>query len=75
MARRSTSPRTTSTRHNLANWRGTGDAKGAFQAFEMLVQQMVRVLGPDHPGTLATRHNLANWRGEAEDAAAHQSTD
>jgi hypothetical protein len=38
-------------------------------AFEELLTDCLRVLGPDHPDTLATRYNLAHWRGEAGDAA------
>jgi hypothetical protein len=38
-------------------------------AFEELLTDYLRVLGPDHPYTLTTRHNLARWRGEAGDAA------
>ncbi|WP_010359683.1 tetratricopeptide repeat protein, partial [Streptomyces acidiscabies] len=34
-----------------------------------LLDDFLRVLGPDHPDTLATRHSLARWRGEAGDAA------
>jgi hypothetical protein len=46
-----------------------GDAAGAVAAFEQLLTDWERVLGPDHPGTLTTRNNLAWWRGEAGDAA------
>ncbi|MGK5559421.1 tetratricopeptide repeat protein, partial [Actinomadura kijaniata] len=45
------------------------DAAGAATAFEELLADRLRVLGPDHPDTLTTRHNLAYWRGEAGDAA------
>ncbi|HSV66346.1 MAG TPA: tetratricopeptide repeat protein, partial [Mycobacteriales bacterium] len=61
---------TLATRHNLAYWRGeAGDAAGAAAAFEVLLADDLRVLGPDHPDTLATRHDLAWWRGQAGDAA------
>ena len=33
--------------------------------FRQLLDDRVRVLGPDHPDTLATRNNLARWLGEA----------
>ena len=32
-------------------------------AFEELLTDRLRVLGPDHPETLTTRANLARWRG------------
>lgn len=62
------------TRHNLADWRGeAGDPVGAADAFEELLTDRLRVLGPDHPDTLWTRHNLAHWRGHGRDlsGAAH----
>ncbi|MGW2108321.1 tetratricopeptide repeat protein, partial [Streptomyces sp. NPDC001948] len=63
-------PDTLATRHSLAHWRGNaGDAAGAVAAFEELLADRLRMLGPDHPYTLATRSNLAYWRGEAGDAA------
>ncbi|MFF3959540.1 DUF3710 domain-containing protein [Streptomyces sp. NPDC001890] len=63
-------PDTLATRHSLAHWRGeAGDAAGAVAAFEELLADRLRMLGPDHPYTLATRSNLAYWRGEAGDAA------
>jgi hypothetical protein len=37
-------------------------------AFEQLLPDRLRVLGPDHPDTLSTRHELAGWKGEAGDA-------
>ena len=44
-------------------WRGeAGDAAGAFAELEMLLPDMPRVLGPDHPDTLKTRSNIAFWR-------------
>ncbi|MEV7395297.1 tetratricopeptide repeat protein, partial [Streptomyces sp. NPDC091215] len=36
-------------------------------AFAELLDDRLRVLGPDHPDTLTTRNNLAYWRGEAGD--------
>ncbi|MFE7216075.1 tetratricopeptide repeat protein [Streptomyces sp. NPDC001698] len=33
-----------------------------------MLDDMLRVLGPDHPRTLAARSNLAQWQGEAGDA-------
>jgi hypothetical protein len=30
-----------------------------------LLNDQIRVLGPDHPDTLATRNNLASWLGES----------
>lgn len=34
-------------RSNLGLWRGAGDAAGAFAELEMLLPDMLRVLGPD----------------------------
>ena len=42
---------------------------GAITAFEQLLTDRLRVLGPDHPDTLITRSNIALWRGEAGDPA------
>jgi hypothetical protein len=43
-------PDTLSARLNLARWRGrAGDPAGAAEAFEALLDDRVRVLGPDHP--------------------------
>ncbi|GLZ77472.1 hypothetical protein Afil01_22790 [Actinorhabdospora filicis] len=36
-----------------------GDATGAAHAFEELLPNHLRLLGPDHPNTLTTRNNLA----------------
>ena len=59
-------PRTLTTRHNLATWRGqAGDPAGAAAATAELLDDRLRVLGPDHPDTLTTRHNLAYWQGKA----------
>ncbi|MEN3541424.1 tetratricopeptide repeat protein [Microbispora sp. ZYX-F-249] len=41
-----------------------GDAAAAVAAFEQLLADRQRVLGPDHPDTLFTRGMLARWRGE-----------
>ncbi|MEU0391869.1 tetratricopeptide repeat protein, partial [Streptomyces sp. NPDC006208] len=46
-----------------------GDAAGAARAFAELLDDELRVLGPDHPATLGTRHNSIWWRGQAGDAA------
>jgi hypothetical protein len=43
-------PDTLATRHNLAQWQGkAGDEAGAATAFEDLLADCLRVLGPDHP--------------------------
>ncbi|MGW2112625.1 tetratricopeptide repeat protein, partial [Streptomyces sp. NPDC001948] len=42
-------------------------AAGAAAAFEELLADRLRVLGPDHPDTLTTRSNLAYWRWRAQD--------
>lgn len=39
-----------------------GDPAGAAAAFEDLLTDRLRVLGPDHPNTLTTRNNLAYWK-------------
>jgi hypothetical protein len=53
------------TRSNLAYWLGmAGDPAGAVAAFEELLADHLRVLGPDHPNTLTTRNNLAHWRDQ-----------
>ena len=40
----------------------------AIEAFEALLADEIRVLGPDHPNTLRTRRSLASWleRGQEE---------
>jgi hypothetical protein len=38
-------------------------------AYEALLTDTRRVLGPDHPDTLATRNNLASCRSQAGDRA------
>ena len=42
-----------------------GDMAGAADAYEELLADRTRVLGPDHPDTLNTRGNLAYCRAEA----------
>ena len=37
----------------------------AISAFEQLLPDQLRVLGPDAPDTLTTRHNLPPWLAEA----------
>ncbi|WP_232295589.1 tetratricopeptide repeat protein [Parafrankia sp. EUN1f] len=64
------------TRGNLAGWRGqAGDPAGAATAFEQLLGEFLRVLGPDHPHTLNTRHKLALCRGQAGDPAGAVSSE
>jgi hypothetical protein len=41
---------------------GGWDAAGAFAELEMLLPEMPRVLGPDHPDTMKIRSNIAFWR-------------
>ncbi|MFI0813193.1 hypothetical protein [Streptomyces echinatus] len=31
-----------------------------------LLEDRIRILGPDHPDTLTTQNNLAHWRTAAE---------
>jgi hypothetical protein len=38
----------------------------AAAAFEELLADRLRVLGPNHPDTLTTRHEIARWRGELD---------
>ncbi len=56
------SARTTlTTRNNLANWLGeAGRVEEAVQQYELLLNDQLRALGPEHPHTLTTRNNLAN---------------
>ncbi|MFJ5695081.1 tetratricopeptide repeat protein [Arthrobacter sp. NPDC093125] len=42
---------------------------GALTQFRELLDDQLRVLGPDHPDTLGTRSNLASWTGQAGDVA------
>ncbi|MEU8004404.1 tetratricopeptide repeat protein [Catellatospora sp. NPDC049111] len=46
-----------------------GDAARAAGAYEQLLTDRLRVLGPDHPDTLVTRSNIAYWQGAAGDPA------
>ena len=46
-----------------------GNPARAAQAYEELLTDCLRVLGPDHHYTLATRGHVAEWRGAAGDAA------
>ncbi|WP_372453178.1 tetratricopeptide repeat protein [Streptomyces avidinii] len=48
---------------------------GAAAAFEQLLADRKRVLGPDHPDTLYARNRLAHWRRAAGDASVHQPPD
>ncbi|MFD8385825.1 hypothetical protein ACFV2X_46165 [Streptomyces sp. NPDC059679] len=45
---------------------------GAADAYEELLADWVRVLGPDHPHTLNIRNDLARWRSRA---TVDESTD
>ena len=45
----------------------TGDARAASALFEVLLPELQRVLGPDHPDTLTMRNNIATWTGKAGD--------
>jgi hypothetical protein len=59
------------TRNNLAHSRSeSGDAADAVSAFETLLADRLRLLGPDHPNTLTTRNNLAQWHGAIDEATA-----
>ncbi|WJK33339.1 FxSxx-COOH system tetratricopeptide repeat protein [Solwaraspora sp. WMMA2065] len=53
---------------SLRSLGNTGQVAAAATAFEELLADSVRVLGPDHPDTLTTRSNVASWRGRAGDA-------
>jgi hypothetical protein len=54
----------------LAHWTGAaGDTAGAIALFDDLLQDQIRVLGPDAPATLTIRNNLAHWTGQAGDTA------
>ncbi|GLL05125.1 tetratricopeptide repeat protein [Dactylosporangium matsuzakiense] len=53
-----------------ANSLGTsGDPASAVIAFQQLLNDRRRLLGPDHPDTLATRLNIAHWQRDAGHAA------
>ncbi|MEU4626302.1 tetratricopeptide repeat protein [Actinoplanes sp. NPDC023801] len=47
----------------------TGQVTAAITASEQLLDDCLRVLGPDHRNTLAARSNLAYWCGEVGDPA------
>ncbi|WP_203709709.1 NB-ARC domain-containing protein, partial [Actinoplanes digitatis] len=47
----------------------TGQVRAAVTAFEQLLDDLLRVLGPDHPNTLVTHGYLAHSRGAAGDPA------
>ncbi|MDQ1058404.1 hypothetical protein QFZ23_002305 [Arthrobacter globiformis] len=52
----------------LAAWTGeAGDTAGAIALFRELLQDQIRIQGPDNPATLVARNNLAYWTGEAGD--------
>ena len=44
-----------------------GNSPAHSDKFQRLLNDRLRVLGPDHPDTLIARRNLARWRGEAGD--------
>jgi hypothetical protein len=44
---------------------GGGAAPGPAAGLEDLAEDLLRVLGPDHPATIITKHHAAIWRGEA----------
>ncbi|WP_329468725.1 tetratricopeptide repeat protein [Streptomyces sp. NBC_01431] len=46
-----------------------GDAAGAAAAFEQILADRQRVLGPDHPNTLTARKDLAVLHGLTGDSA------
>ncbi|MDN5794573.1 MAG: hypothetical protein L0H79_02335 [Intrasporangium sp.] len=48
--------------HLASRRREAGDAAGAAAAFEQLLADKLRVLGPHNPDTLTTRVHLAYWR-------------
>jgi hypothetical protein len=56
----------------LAFWRGTaGDPATAANELELVIEGILRVLGPAHPDTLQAQQDLVRWREEAgEDGSA-----
>lgn len=63
-------------RQNLAAMQGrAGDVAVATASFAELLDDMARVLGPDHPYALDTRNKLAIWRGQVANSAVDESTD
>ena len=54
----------------IANYLGySGSYVAARERCREIVEERVRVLGPQHPDTLTTRNDLAYWTGLAGDAA------
>jgi hypothetical protein len=54
----------------IASYLGYSGGYAAAREFSRgLLDERVRVLGPEHPDTLTTRNDLAWWTGEAGDAA------
>ncbi|MFI9402859.1 tetratricopeptide repeat protein [Nocardia sp. NPDC052316] len=61
-------PDTLTTRSREAYHRAeSGDLVGAITAFELLLDDRLRILGPDHPKSLGTRANLATYRARCGD--------
>jgi hypothetical protein len=59
--------RSASARRFASGCRSATDAAPAkISTMQDLLDDRLRVLGPDHPHTLNTRHNFAHWRGRAE---------
>jgi tetratricopeptide (TPR) repeat protein len=53
-------------RGELADWLGeSGRVDEAIAAFEQLLDDQLRLMGPDTPDTLTTRNDLAHWLGES----------
>jgi hypothetical protein len=49
-------------RGNLASWRGqAGDPAGAALTLEQLVDDYLRVHGPDHPHTVHAHPDTGRW--------------
>ena len=46
-----------------------GLVQAALDTFAALLDDLLRVLGPDHPDTLTARSSFAYWRGESGDPA------
>jgi hypothetical protein len=52
--------------HGHAHWRArAGDPAGAATSLTYLLNEQIRVLGPDHPRTVATRQELSHWTERA----------
>jgi hypothetical protein len=59
-------PHTLAAHANLAYWRGeAGDAAGAVTAYTKVLDDRLRIFGPDHPYTHRARRALARWRHRA----------